>query len=85
MPNLYPGDIILLNERCQDGDNLLCKGKILDVYAYRFCELKEKYCLDYPNWSLDNLKNCIIEEIEKYKRRFNNFHYFFEIIIKIIK
>ncbi|MGQ4874518.1 MAG: hypothetical protein ACP6IY_10655 [Promethearchaeia archaeon] len=87
VPNIYEGDIILLKERRDNKskDIILGKGKVLGVYPYTYMRLKEKYKLKEGNWTFDKYANCIIEEIKKYKRKFNPWHYFFEITIKVIK
>ena len=62
IPQLYPHDIIKINERDEKGDHLLFKAKVLSVTPKKFCELDQELHQ---------------EEIARYKKKFHPEQYFF--------
>lgn len=72
-PELYPNDIIDCSERddCKN-DTFLCKGIIEDVSPLRLLQIDDMYKFEgmFPD-----------EEISRYNRKFNKWHWFFQITI----
>ena len=73
IPNLYPGDIINLNERTNQGDKYICQGEIIWVFPLEYRELSE---FSFHNEGIEELK-------ESYKKEFNPYHWLFHIGIKL--
>ncbi len=72
VPSIFPGNIVNLNDRNDEGkDSFVRKGKVLHVIPTKFKHLPTK--------------KATKEEIERYKRKFNEEQWFFEIKIKIIR
>lgn len=71
VPNLYPGDIINLNERDDEGnDTYIKEGVVKSVAAVRVLNIHEGH-----------IKEAYKEEIDRYRRKFHKMHYFFAIQI----
>ena len=73
VPNLYPGDIINLNERADNGeDTFITEGVIKSVEPIRLLNIHESYTFNTPVGE---------EELKRYKRKFHKMHWFFSICI----
>ena len=73
VPNLYPGDIINLNERDDEGnDSYITRGVIKSVEPIRLLNVHESIGFDTPVGE---------EELKRYKRKFHKMHWFFSICI----
>lgn len=73
VPNLYPGDIINLNERSDAGeDSYITKGVIKSVQPIRLLNIHESFKFTTP---------VSEEELKRYKRKFHKMHWFFSIAI----
>jgi hypothetical protein len=73
VPNLYPGDLVNLNERDEKGmDTYIKKGVIKSVEPIRLLNIHKSYGFQTP---------ISEEEIKRYKRKFHKMHWFFSICI----
>ena len=74
IPNIYPGDIININERNdKKEDTFICQALVTSVSAIRYCAILDMH---------KSLNMFPGEEIARYNKKFHKDHWFLIITLK---